>query len=46
MVADGRVMLQFGGAIVVDSHPAAEWVEPVARGRCIVEALERGQTLR
>lgn len=42
IVADGRVMLQLGGAVVADSDPAAEWAETVAKGRCIVEALERG----
>jgi para-aminobenzoate synthetase component I len=42
IVADGRVMLQFGGAVVADSDPASEWAETVANGRCIVEALERG----
>lgn len=42
IVADGRVMLQFGGAVVADSDPATEWAETVDKGRCIVEALERG----
>lgn len=46
IVIDRRVMLQLGGAVVADSDPAAEWAETVAKGRCIVEALERGQTLR
>ncbi|HSV36069.1 MAG TPA: aminodeoxychorismate synthase component I [Ramlibacter sp.] len=41
VVADGRVMLQFGGAVVADSDPAAEWAETVAKGRCMVEVLEQ-----
>jgi len=42
IVARGRVMLQLGGAVVVDSDPAGEWAETVAKGRCIAEALDRG----
>lgn len=42
IVTDGRVMAQFGAGIVADSDPAAEWAETVVKGRCIVEALERG----
>jgi para-aminobenzoate synthetase component 1 len=43
IVADGRVMVQFGGGIVADSEPAAEWAETVDKGRRIVETLNRGQ---
>jgi len=42
IVAGGRVMVQFGGGIVADSEPAAEWGETVAKGLRIVETLERG----
>ncbi|MDH3461631.1 MAG: aminodeoxychorismate synthase component I, partial [Burkholderiaceae bacterium] len=42
IVAGGRVMLQFGGGIVADSDPAKEWAETVAKGRYLVETLERG----
>ncbi len=41
-VAGGRVMLQFGGGIVADSAPEAEWDETVAKGRRLVETLARG----
>lgn len=43
IVAGGQVTAQFGGAVVADSEPAAEWAETVAKGRCIVETLGRGQ---
>ncbi len=42
IVADGRVMVQFGGGIVADSEPAAEWAETVAKGLRIVQTLARG----
>jgi len=42
IVADGRVMVQFGGDIVADSEPSAEWAETVAKGLRIVERLEQG----
>ncbi|MBI5277777.1 MAG: aminodeoxychorismate synthase component I [Burkholderiales bacterium] len=42
VIADGRVMLQLGGAVVADSDPAAEWAETVAKGRDIVAVLENG----
>lgn len=34
--AGERVTLQYGGGIVADSEPAAEWVEAVATGWRIV----------
>ncbi len=43
IVADGRVMVQFGGGIVADSEPAAEWAETVAKGLRIVQTLARGR---
>jgi para-aminobenzoate synthetase component 1 len=43
VVADGRVMVQFGGGIVADSQPAAEWAETVAKGLRIVQTLDRGR---
>ncbi|HEY2926241.1 aminodeoxychorismate synthase component I [Piscinibacter sp.] len=42
VVSDGRVMLQFGGGIVADSEPAAEWVETVAKGERLARVLDRG----
>jgi para-aminobenzoate synthetase component 1 len=42
IVADERVMVQFGGGIVADSEPAAEWAETVAKGLRIVDTLNRG----
>lgn len=42
IIADGRVMLQLGGAVVADSDPAAEWAETVAKGREIVAVLDHG----
>ena len=42
IVDSGRVMVQFGGGIVADSEPEAEWAETVAKGLRIVETLERG----
>lgn len=42
IVADGRVMVQFGGGIVADSQAAAEWDETVAKGARIVQTLDRG----
>lgn len=41
IVAGGQVSAQFGGAVVADSEPAAEWAETVAKARCIVETLGR-----
>jgi anthranilate/para-aminobenzoate synthase component I len=43
IVAGGRVMVKFGGGIVADSNPTTEWAETLAKGRCIVDALERGR---
>lgn len=44
IVAGGQVVAQFGGAVVADSEPAAEWEETVAKGRRIVEILSRSGT--
>ena len=46
IVADGRVMVQFGGGIVADSLPAAEWAETVAKGLRIVRTLDEGGAQR
>ena len=42
VVADGRVMVQFGGGIVADSDPAAEWEETVAKGLRLTQVLDGG----
>jgi para-aminobenzoate synthetase component 1 len=42
VVAQGRVMVQFGGGIVADSEPAAEWAETVAKGMRLIQTLDRG----
>ncbi len=39
IVAGERVMVQFGGGIVADSEPAAEWEETVAKGLRMTETL-------
>ena len=41
VIAGGRVMTQFGGAIVADSDPAAEWAETIAKGARIAAVLGR-----
>ena len=41
VVSEGRVMLQFGGGIVADSEPAAEWAETVAKGERLTRVLDR-----
>ena len=41
VVSEGRVMLQFGGGIVADSQPAAEWAETVAKGERLTRVLDR-----
>jgi anthranilate/para-aminobenzoate synthase component I len=46
IATDGRVMVQFGGAIVADSEPAAEWAETVAKGLPIVETLRGSSAQR
>jgi para-aminobenzoate synthetase component 1 len=40
VVAGGRVMLQFGGGIVADSDPAAEWAETLAKGGRLTAVLD------
>lgn len=40
IVADERVIVQFGGGIVADSEHAAEWAETVAKGLRIVDTLK------
>jgi para-aminobenzoate synthetase component I len=42
VVAQGHVMVQFGGGIVADSEPAAEWAETVAKGMRLTQTLDRG----
>jgi para-aminobenzoate synthetase component 1 len=42
VVADRRVMVQFGGGIVADSEPAAEWAETVVKGQRLTEVLDGG----
>jgi para-aminobenzoate synthetase component 1 len=37
---DGRLHLGVGGGIVVESDPAAEWEETVAKARCFVQSEE------
>jgi len=39
---DGRLHLGAGGGIVVDSDPASEWEETVAKARCFVETRGDG----
>jgi para-aminobenzoate synthetase component 1 len=46
IVADQRVMVQFGGGIVADSEPAAEWAETQAKGQRLTEVLDVGATGR
>jgi anthranilate/para-aminobenzoate synthase component I len=41
IVADHRVMVQFGGGIVADSEPASEWLETVAKGVRLTGVLDR-----
>lgn len=46
IVADGRVMVQFGGGIVADSDAVSEWEETVAKGERIVAVLDRSLPAR
>jgi para-aminobenzoate synthetase component 1 len=41
IVADHRVMVQFGGGIVADSEPASEWLETVAKGVRLTGVLDQ-----
>jgi len=41
IVADHRVMVQFGGGIVADSEPASEWLETVAKGVRLMGVLDQ-----
>jgi para-aminobenzoate synthetase component 1 len=42
VVTGRRVMVQFGGGIVADSEPAAEWSETVAKGQRLTDVLDAG----
>src|SRR4030043_223075 len=39
IVKDGKAYFQVGGAIVYDSRPEAEYIETLAQGRALIQAL-------
>lgn len=39
LLRPGRAWIHVGGGIVLDSEPAAEWEETLAKGRALVDAL-------
>lgn len=41
LLRPGRAWIHVGGGIVLDSEPAAEWAETLAKGRASLDAVAR-----